>query len=195
MHGPEKLGCVIFSLSNIQEHDVPTGPLDTSGGSHTLRLSGELFLGITRRNNSLPRDIWDRRRSGGLLSDGMTRVWWIIHDTNISGRMGERYFEVLFTKRHYYSSTTDQSVYFERWRDYVKEQWEQYLRRRGRSVARWVARQYPDETLPTGWETQFLADLRRYQMDDICAETQAMSPEELLESGASSGHLLLCGLL
>lgn len=158
MHGPERLGCVLFGLSNLHWHEVPAAPADTSepGGFHNLRLSGELFLGITRPTHRLPRNMWDRQRSGGRLSDG-TRVTWIIHDINMPGRIGERYFDVVFSRRHFASSTTDRDSSFERWKNNVIVEWWDYVRVGRRRVRQEVR---PEFLALPDWESEILMRIR-----------------------------------
>lgn len=156
MHGPERLGCILFSLRNLQEHEAPPESAESSGGFHTLRISGELYLGITRRRHWLPTNMWDRHRSGGRLTDGMTRVSWNIHDQNMPGRDGERYFDVIFSRRNFSHSITDQRNSFARWRDLVRREWSEYLSNGRRDLRSQIRREH----LVRGWETEIMATLR-----------------------------------
>lgn len=156
MYGPERWGCVLFALNNVEEQSADPAQEAESGQNHTLRIRGELFLGITHRRHSLPRSIWDRQRYGGLLSDGSTRVWWIIHDTNIPGRIGERYFSVLFTTRHLADTRSARMRSFQQWRGFVRRQWSEYLR----AGRRRVERQVHGELLGDGWSSRLMAALR-----------------------------------
>lgn len=122
MHGPERWGCVLFGLNHQEEWRADPDDQEADSSEHyILRIRGELFLGITKPRHQLPRNMWDRQRRGGHLSDGATQVWWIIHDINIPGRIGERYFEVVFVGRQ----GTGRS--FETWRRFVKREWWAYV--------------------------------------------------------------------
>ncbi|KAG8156452.1 hypothetical protein KVR01_013686 [Diaporthe batatas] len=156
MYGPERLGCILFSVSNLEEHEVPTGPIESSGGVHALRISGELFLGITRRRNNLPLDMWDHQRSGGILSDGMTRALWIIHHENIRGWIGRRHFDVIFSRQHFASSNAERMDSFARWRDAVLREWSAYLTIGSDRLTQLIR---PERLVP-GWETELMSALR-----------------------------------
>ena len=143
MHGPERLGLVAFAIGKLEEQNAQQEWEAQSEEGHLLRLSGELTLGITRRRHRLPRNIWDRQRYGGELSDGLTEVWWIIHDSNIPGRIGARYFDVIFVRETFADTEAERMRSYEAWRGFVRREWSQYLRSGWSAFLRQTGLRYP----------------------------------------------------
>lgn len=129
MRGPEQWGVVIFALDNIRikEQSERHEWGDQSSQGHFLKLTGELTLGVTEPRNRLPTNIWDRQRYAGHLSDGQTRVWWIIHDNDIPGRPGVRWFDVVFAAHIYAVTTAERTRSNQAWLDFVRREWLEYL--------------------------------------------------------------------
>lgn len=127
MYGPEILGLDVFALDNLQtvEQDVHSARPEEG---HLLKIEGELIQGVTRPRNNLPRNMGDRQRQGGSLSDGMTRVWWIIHDNFMPGRPGVRLFDVIFVRQAEADTIADRRRSYNEWSEFVKEEWLRYLR-------------------------------------------------------------------
>lgn len=163
MHGPERWGCVLFGLNHLEEQPVHPGEEPESSDNHILRIRGELFLGVTRPSHRLPRNIWDRQRQGGRLSDGVTQVWWIIHDMNMPGRVGERYFEVVFVGRHWCGTVPERTRDFQTWRRFVRREWSNYLRAGRRQFTSHFGRRF----MLDGGSGRLMATLR-YVRYDYC---------------------------
>ncbi|KAI3394312.1 hypothetical protein diail_2906 [Diaporthe ilicicola] len=128
MQGPEQCGLEVFTIAKVEEIEVQNlvwqgQPADR----HYMKFSGELIINRWRyRRNTLPRNMWDRQRDGGFLSDGITRVLWTIHDNHIPGRRSARWFDVLFSKPTFLDAFDDWSTQ-EEWRGFVRKEWEEYL--------------------------------------------------------------------
>lgn len=188
MHGPERWGLDVFALENLQtvEQDVHSARPEEG---HLLKVEGELIQGVTRPRNDLPRNIWDRQRQGGTLSDGVTRAWWIIHDSFIPGRPGVRLFDLIFVRQADADTIGDRRRSYNQWRESVKGEWLRYLRsgyrrfvtlmrRNNNAPPRWPSGrrpEYPQARLASrsrpplrrsGASAHSRADLRRRRYDD-----------------------------
>lgn len=126
MRGPERCGLVSFTIDDIEERDEQGWNVQPSD-YFVLRLSGTLRMGITWANHTLPRNIWDRQRDGGFLSDGMTRVGWIINDSNIRDRPGVRRFDIIFGRPSWVDCIGDWYRDYYEWRELVSREWMEYL--------------------------------------------------------------------
>lgn len=125
MHGPERWGLPIFGLNNIQEETTNQEWEPQSDANHTQCIRGDLILGVTHPLHRLPRSIWNAQRDGGLLSDGETRVCWTI----FPGGADERRFRVVFARRPHGDTTDDRMRSYERWQDFVYEEFCEYMSR------------------------------------------------------------------
>lgn len=130
MRGPELWGVEIFALDKIRIKEQSTQEEWEArpDQGHFIKITGELTLGRTQCQNTLPRNMWDRQRYGGFLSDGETRFWWIIHDSNITGRnRAVRWFDVVFAKHIHADAFADRMRSHDSWRKSVRLEWESYL--------------------------------------------------------------------
>lgn len=99
MRGPEKFG--IVRLDNMQEHmSSRSRPHEED---YRVHIRGEMTWIVQWRSRRVRRERdletglrmrLPRRFSGGHLSDGATRVWWIIHECRPFSNTSE--FEVIF---------------------------------------------------------------------------------------------------
>lgn len=120
---------VIFALNKIKikEQSERHEWGDQSSQSHFLKLTGELTLAVTEPRANLPTNIWDRQRYAGHLSDGQTRVFWIIHDNSIPGRPRVRWFDVIFAKQIYAGTIAERIRSHDAWLQFVRREWLGYL--------------------------------------------------------------------
>lgn len=142
MRGPELWGVVIFALDKIVKPSRHPGCEAQSDESLILRITGELILHVIQRDNTLPKDIWDRQRDAGYLSDGETRVLWIIHDNEIARWPHKRLFDVIFTRQAYADTTAERIRSYNAWREFVRREWLGYLRSGLRGFIKLVGSDY-----------------------------------------------------
>lgn len=128
MRGPELWGAVIFALGNIKKPSTQPGCEAQSDESHILQITGELTLYMTRRQNMLPKNMWDRQRYAGYLSDGETRVWWIIHDNEMSRCPPKRLFDVMFVRQPHADTIAERIRSYDAWQEFVRREWLEYMR-------------------------------------------------------------------
>lgn len=153
MHGPERLGLDVFAFDNLRTVDQDLSLARPEEG-HLLKIEGELIQGVTQPRNNLPRNMWDRQRQGGTLSDGRTRVWWIIHDNFMPGRPGVRLFDVIFVRQADANTNSGRRLSYNAWRESVTGQWLRYLSsgyrrfvtfmRRNNAPPRWPSSRRPE---------------------------------------------------
>lgn len=128
MRGPELWGAVIFALDKIMKPSTQPGCEAQSDESHILRITGELTLYVIRRQNMLPKNMWDRQRDAGYLSDGETRVWWIIHDNEMARWPRRLLFDVIFVRQPHADTIAERIRSYDAWREFVRREWLEYMR-------------------------------------------------------------------
>ncbi|KAG6364285.1 hypothetical protein INS49_005885 [Diaporthe citri] len=121
MRGPELWGLVLFALDkiNIREQSAQHEWGQSSDQGHFIKLTGELTFGATEPPNRLPTNMWDRQRDAGHLSDGQTRVWWMIHDSDVPGRHRVRWFDVVFVKQIHAETMAERIRSHNEWREFA----------------------------------------------------------------------------
>lgn len=129
MRGPELWGLVIFALDRIKIKEQTTEQewQARPDQRHIIMITGELKLGMMEPPDRLPKNIWDRQRYGGYLSDGETQFWWIIHDSDIPGRHRVRWFDVVFAKEIHADTTAERMRSHGKWREFVRREWLKYV--------------------------------------------------------------------
>lgn len=128
MRGPELWGAVVFALDKIMKPSRQPGWEAQPDESHILRITGELIFYVIKRQNMFPKNIWDRQRDAGCLSDGETRVWWIIHGNDIARCPRTCLFDVIFIREPHADTMAERVRSYNTWREFVRREWLQYLR-------------------------------------------------------------------